>query len=202
MKKRPGCGCGCIALLAAVCLASAAAVFFHAWLFTGLGGYLVYNQAPARADAVVVLAGDDFGMRIVTAGKLVREGYAPYTLVDCVPNPIYDVPGSLIRYAGRRGYAASLFRPLSLQADSTRQETEVLAQTLKQRGVRKILLVTSNYHTRRARSLMRQAAPWLEVRTVAAPDKYFTTDGWWKTRGGQRTFFYEWAKTVSTWVGN
>jgi uncharacterized SAM-binding protein YcdF (DUF218 family) len=106
-----------------------------------------------------------------------------------------------IAYAASQGYPTSYFRPFKRDMNSTREETGYVAQWLRQRGVRSILLVTSNFHTRRADFLMRKAAPWLEIRTVAAPDKYFTADGWWKSRGGQRTFLYEWLKTFSAWIG-
>jgi hypothetical protein len=36
---------------------------------------------------------------------------------------------------------------------------------------------------------------------VAAPDLYFTPDGWWKNREGRKTFLLEWMKTVATWFG-
>jgi hypothetical protein len=41
----------------------------------------------------------------------------------------------------------------------------------------------------------------LEFHVVAAPDRYFSSDGWWKNREGRKTFLVEWEKTVATWFG-
>jgi hypothetical protein len=44
-------------------------------------------------------------------------------------------------------------------------------------------------------------APDLEVVMVAAPDANFKADGWWHSREGRKTAFYEWLKTVTSWFG-
>jgi uncharacterized SAM-binding protein YcdF (DUF218 family) len=64
-----------------------------------------------------------------------------------------------------------------------------------------VLLVTSNYHTRRAANLFRAAAPDLTFIPIAAPDQDFSPDSWWRSRQGQKTFLMEWEKTVAVWVG-
>jgi uncharacterized SAM-binding protein YcdF (DUF218 family) len=106
-----------------------------------------------------------------------------------------------IQYAEGKGYPASLFRPLPNDTHSTRSETVFIGKYLRACGIRKILLVTSNYHTHRAAYLMRSQNPGLQVAVVPAPDPYFKPDGWWKAREGQKTFLIEWLKTVATWMG-
>ena len=79
-------------------------------------------------------------------------------------------------------------------------EETILAPELQRRGIHRILLVTSNYHSRRATYLFHRIAPWLIVQTVDAPDPYFTPGTWWETRRGRKTFVLEWLKTVATWL--
>jgi uncharacterized SAM-binding protein YcdF (DUF218 family) len=201
MIRRRGCSCGCLAPLLLLLLALALGALFHVWILTALGSYLVKDQPPRKADAIVVLAGDRFGYRILTAGKLVREGWAPYAIIDGTPYFGTNETEVAIAYALNNGYPPSYFRKFERDMDSTREETTRLVRELKKAGVHSIILVTSNYHTRRASSLMKEAAPWLSIDTVAAPDRYFSPAGWWKSRGGQRTFLYEWMKTLSAWVG-
>lgn len=201
MMRLRGFACGCFAPLLILLSLLALGAIFHVWVLTALGGYLVKNEPPRKADAIVVLAGDQFGTRILTAGKLIRDGWAPYAIIDGTPFYGTNEADVAIAFAIANGYPPSYFRRFERDMDSTREETTRLARTLKQTGVRSIILVTSNYHTRRASSLMKKAAPWLEIDTVAAPDRYFSPSGWWKTRGGQRTFLYEWLKTFSAWVG-
>jgi uncharacterized SAM-binding protein YcdF (DUF218 family) len=84
---------------------------------------------------------------------------------------------------------------------STRDESYLFANELRRRGVKNYLLVTSNYHTRRAGRLFRAAAPDLPVAVVAAPDEDFNPDRWWHSREGRKTFVFEWLKTVAGWLG-
>jgi uncharacterized SAM-binding protein YcdF (DUF218 family) len=196
-----GRGCGCFTPLLAVFLIVFALVF-HTQILEALGSSLVKNDPPEKADAIVALAGDDDGYRILTAGQLVRDGWAPYALISGTPYLLSNHAEMAIEFAAAHGYPRAYFRPFERPMVATRDETKDIAQLLKQQSVHKILLVTSNYHTRRATFLMHRAAPSLQIRTVAAPDKYFTPDGWWKNRGGQRTLLLEWSKTLSAWVGN
>jgi len=106
-----------------------------------------------------------------------------------------------IEYARRQGYSPSLFRPLPSNSDSTRVETALIGKYLREHGAKRIILVTSNYHTRRAAKLMRKQNPDLEVTVVPAPDPFFTPGTWWKTRTGQKTFLLEWMKTMATALG-
>ncbi len=83
--SRRGCGSGCGCLLLLLLLAAIAFYVFHIPVLTALGTYLVVDQPPVKADAVVVLGGDEFGMRTVKAAQLVQAGYAPYVLLSGPP---------------------------------------------------------------------------------------------------------------------
>jgi uncharacterized SAM-binding protein YcdF (DUF218 family) len=194
-------GSGRFLAIGAVAVLLLVVLSYHFWL-SALGGFLVEAQPPAPADIVVVLAGDFFGNRILTAANLVREGIAPKALVDG-PSEIYGQHESdlAIPFAVRHGYPASYFVALPNDARSTASEAQVVVAELRRLHARRIDLVTSNYHTRRAGRIFRAAAPDLDFRVVSAPDLYFTPDGWWKNRDGRKTFAFEWMKTVSSWIG-
>lgn len=172
-------------------------------LLTALGSILVENQAPQKADAILVLGGDEGGFRILKGAQLAQAGYAPFVIIDGPRVLGGHESDATIRYAEENGYPASLFRPLPLPkgVSSTRAESQFVGLYLKQEKIHKILLVTSNYHTHRAANLMRKTNPWLDVIVVAAPDQFFSSDGWWKEREGQKTFLLEWLKTVAAWLG-
>lgn len=172
-------------------------------MLTALGSALVENDGPHKADAILVLGGDGAGFRILKGAQLAQAGYAPYVIVDG-PKFLGGYESDItIRYAGQNGYPDSLFHPLHLPpgVNSTRAESQYDGLYLKQQKIHLILLVTSNYHTRRAASLMRKSNPWLQVLVVPAPDPSFTANGWWKTRDGQKTFLLEWLKTLAAWLG-
>ena len=182
------------------------AFFLRNHILAGLGWALVENEPPRQADCILVLGGDQFGERILTAAQLAKSGYAPYILVDTMPDPLTDnqADNTTIRVAVRRGYPANLFRSVLLPdgVDSTYTEARYLgAKILKPAGIHRILLVTSNFHTRRAGRFMRRVNPWLGVTVVAAPDRFFTPGGWWMNRNGRKTFLLEWTKTITEMWG-
>jgi uncharacterized SAM-binding protein YcdF (DUF218 family) len=198
--SRRGCGSGCGCLLLLLFIAAIVFYAFRVPVLTALGGYLVLDEPPVKADAVVVLGGDEFGMRTVKGAELVHAGYAPYALLSGPRLLLTHESELMLEYALKQGYPASLFQQYQHDANSTREEETALASELQRRGIHRILLVTSNYHSRRATYLFHRIAPWLMIQTVDAPDVYFTPSTWWKTRRGRKTFVLEWMKTVATWL--
>ncbi len=192
---------------AKVALLSAAAlllllVLSHSLWMGWMGAYLVESEQPVRADVVVVLAGDPYGHRILKAAELVKQGYAPQVLVSGAPG-FYDMHESdlAIPFAVRHGYPREWFIAMPHQGHSTQEEARIIMDELHRRNAHRVILVTSDYHSRRAAHLFRSHAEGLDVRMVTAPDDYFSAHGWWHTREGRKTFFLEWTKTLTSMVG-
>ncbi len=95
--------------------------------------------------------------------------------------------------------------PFPNRSLSTKEEAVAVLEELRQRNVKSFILVTSDYHTARARRIFlaaeRAAGGGPEFRTVAAPDEFFQANSWWRTRQGQKVAFFEWSKTVATVFG-
>lgn len=169
------------------------------------GRALVENDGARKADCILVLGGDEYGSRILYAGELAKAGYAPYILVDGPLTLIGHESDSTIQYAVQQRLSPSLFRPVWLPkgVDSTSREVRYVAEkVLRPNNVKKVLLVTSNYHTRRAARFIRREVPWLSVSVMPAPDPYFSADGWWTNRNGKKIFLLEWMKTIAEWWGD
>ena len=173
----------------------------HLWL-AALGQYLVQAGPPAHAGMIVVLAGDFSGNRILAAGDLVRQGFAPQALISG-PSGAYGLHESdlAIQFAVQHGYPASYFIGLPNDSRSTKSEADDVLAALRKMGVNNVDIVTSNYHTRRAGNIYRAKARGIAIHMVAAPDRDFTPGGWWKNRDARKTFLLEWMKTVATWFG-
>ena len=167
-----------------------------------MGRFLIRAEPPAKADLIVVLAGDWRGRRILYASELVRQGYASRALVSG-PAHHYGINESelAIAFAVKHGYPASALIPYPLNSNSTQEEAEVIVPELRRRGVKRVLVVTSDYHTRRSGRIYRAVAPDLEVHVAAAPDAVFRAGNWWRYREGQKIVFYEWVKLVTSLVG-
>jgi uncharacterized SAM-binding protein YcdF (DUF218 family) len=189
-------------ILPFLCIAAAVGV----WLcLPKIGGLLIHNDGPAKSDVAVVLAGDQWGNRIVKAAELVRDGYVPAVLVSGPPFYAMHECDAAIDLAVRRGFPREWFIPVPSDALSTREEARVLLDVLRRRAVRSFLLVTSDYHTARSARIYHAEEQRLgggpEFRTVAAPDRYFRRDNWWTSREGLKIAFFEWSKTVATALG-
>jgi len=190
-----------VALLGAAALLLLLLLSHSLWM-GWMGAYLVESEQPVRADVVVVLAGDPYGHRILKAAELVKQGYAPLVLVSGAPG-FYDMHESdlAIPFAVRHGYPREWFIAMPHQAHSTEEEVRVIIDELRRRNAHRVILVTSDYHSRRAAHLFRSDSEGLDVRMVTAPDDYFSAHGWWHTREGRKTFLLEWTKTLTSMVG-
>ena len=192
-------------LLACLFLAAIAIVARSLWL-PCLGYALIHDDGPAKADIAVVLAGDSWGHRIEKAAELIRQGYVPAALISGPPGfyGLHECDFE-IAYAVRQGFPAQWFIPLPNSALSTREEAQVVLAELRRRNVRSFLLISSDFHTARARRIYlaaeRAMAGGPAVRAVAAPDEHFRPDSWWRSREGQKTAFFEWSKTFATALG-
>lgn len=180
--------------------AAALLLVFHSAVLTALGSYLVKSVPPQKADIIVVLAGDGYGWRILKAGELVKEGWAPKALISGPSGNYGNYECDLaIPFAVKAGYPESYFLHFEHNARSTEEEAALIVAKLRAMHVKRAIVVTSNFHTRRAGKIFRRDAPDLEIFMVAAKDEDFRPDTWWHSRNARKTFLYEWMKTVAEW---
>jgi hypothetical protein len=168
-----------ILLFLAVCVLAAFLIFS--------GRFLVVDD-PARADLIVVIAGET-EQRPQRGLELLNQGYAPLLILD-VPakQTIYawtqlDLAQKYVNELPQAGKIAIC----PIEGLSTKQETEDVDNCVRKYSVHKILLVTSDYHSRRALSTFQRELPGYEFSMAAAYDAREFGTSWWKHR--------EWAKT-------
>ena len=166
------------------------------WLIFSItsGGFLVVNNAQ-RADAIVVLAGETYH-RPVRGLELLSQNYASRMLLD-VPAPERIYGWNAVELAQRyvqqlpQGQSVTVCPVFGL---STKAEAQDVSRCLEQLGVRSILLVTSDYHTRRALSTFRHELPKYQIYVAAAPDPQQFGAAWWKRRQWAKMNFDEWLR--------
>jgi uncharacterized SAM-binding protein YcdF (DUF218 family) len=111
-------------------------------------------------------------------------------------------PDLAISCAVDLGLPRGIFLPVYTDALSTSDEAQKLREPLARMGVRKLVVVTSNYHTKRAgRTLRRILGPDIAIQVVGVPDRFWSPGAWWKDREGRKTEFFEFSKTVADWLG-
>lgn len=161
---------------------------------------LVITEDPVPSDLIVVLAGDWTGTRLRHAAQLVEKGFAAQILVSG-PKFAYERYESelAIAWATQQGFPEALFVAFPNHARSTQDEARQLIREIEARGARNVLLVTSDFHTRRTRRIYRRFAPGSSVRVIGVPHPRFPINGWWHTSYATKMLLIEWAKTVKSW---
>lgn len=164
--------------------------------------FLIEAEQPRRADCIFVLAGDNRGQRIMRAAELYKQGLAGKIFISG-PEGYYDASEDemAIAFARRRGMQDVPFVGWRNKGLSTEYEARFTYPKLKQEGCRSVMVVTSDFHTRRSGRLMRRHWPDLEVIMIAAPTVEFDARSWWTNRVYKKTLFLEWSKTFAEWFG-
>ena len=83
-----------------------------------------------------------------------------------------------------------------LPENSTYDEARYLDPCLAASGAKSVLVVTSEYHTRRAREILQARLPWYQFSFYAASDPYFFGQRWWEHREWAKTTLGEWQRYV------
>ena len=162
------------------------------------GEYLVVDQ-PAHVDVIVVLAGDRNDRRFSRGIELLHEGYAPRMLVDANSDMILFgrtpavLEDQLIRSLSLK---ADQVKVCPTQGDSTDEETRYVAQCLQTHQISTVLLVTSDFHTRRAISIFKRRLPKYHLSVAACQDDSVFKQNWWRRREWAKTAFMEWTKLI------
>jgi len=152
-----------------------------------------------RADAIVVLSDDNFyADRASRAAQLYREGKAPVVVASGRRlRPNAGVAELMEHDLFERGVPKEKILRFPHDADSTREEAELLAPFAKKQSWHSVIAVTSNYHTRRARYILRKVFPQdIQVKVAAARDGDFDPDDWWSKRKSIKELTREFAGMI------
>lgn len=158
------------------------------------GGFWVVEESLQASDVIVVLGNDDYdGDRAARAAELFKAGWAPHVIASGQSFRPYASAAELEQHdLLERGVPAAAITKLVHRARDTREEALEVSATLSSHGWKKVLIVTSNYHTRRARYIyQRTLPPGSQLRVIAAHDPEYDPDKWWWSRAGVKTFFRE-----------
>jgi len=174
----------------------------HETILMKLAQYLVYSEEPAKADVILVLGGDFQGQRVMKGCELAQQGFAPRVWVSG-PDGVYGLREAdlAINYAVQNGCPKELLQPFYSQANSTLDEAILFRDRSLAAKFNSYILVTSNFHTRRAAKIFRREIPGVPFKSVGVADKSFDPAAWWQSRASRKVFAMEWLKTVTEWVG-
>jgi uncharacterized SAM-binding protein YcdF (DUF218 family) len=168
-------------------------VFRHP-LMRFAGEMWVLNEPPASSDAILVLGDDNYtGDRAFRAADLYRQNLAPQVVASGrMLRPQSGMADLIAQDLERYGVPASSITKSPYETDSLRAQADALKALVASRGWKRLLIVTSNYDTRRARLVFQDELPAdIAIRLVAAPDRDFDPPRWWQSHTGQKIFLAE-----------
>ncbi len=180
-RKTLACACGCV---------------IAGWALAHAGDVLVIDD-PRVSDVIVVLAGET-DHRPSTAESLLQRGEARHVVLD-VPggSTIYNVPQLEIA----RKYVDTLpqgkdWSICSIQGLSTKDEARDARHCVSELApsVHSVLVVTSDFHTRRALSVMRHEFAGYDISVAAAYDSAQFGTRWWTHRQWAKVCVDEWLR--------
>jgi len=164
-----------------------------------LGSFLYAEDSLQRADAIYVLAGTRME-RPLEAAELYLAGYAPLILLS------EEMPDNGVLVLERRGIhlpttaeiardtlvrlgvPATAVEILAGHHDNTAHEANTLRRVAAERRWKRVIVVTSKFHTRRGGFAMRRELSGTGVQVVVRATRYDSSDPahWWQTRDGLR----------------
>ncbi len=156
-----------------------------------------------KADALIVLGDDNFYADRVTRGaQLFREGKAPVVVASGRRlRPSAGIAELMEHDLVERGVPRDKIVRFSHDGDSTLEEAQALVRIVKERKWHSVIVVTSNFHTRRARYIFLHVFPQtMEVRVASARDGDFDPEHWWEKRKSVKELTKEFAgMVVAVW---
>jgi uncharacterized SAM-binding protein YcdF (DUF218 family) len=166
------------------------------------GGFLKVEDKPEKADAILILRGEE-GTREIGAAQLFREGCAPKVLYCRARATALEKRGLLpdnntvtkdiLVSMGVPPEKIEMLQPVVL---STYDEALNLKQCLYNHPYKKIIIVTSSFHTRRARWIFDKVLEGSDVEIKMHPvDEFdYNESNWWRTESGLISCFNEYVK--------
>ena len=190
------------------------ALALGAYAFLNVGRFLTKGDAIHKADAIVVLAGTRLD-RPLEAVDLYQAGYASTIVLT------YEVPERALAVVSTRGVtlpvladeardamielgvpASAIIQPARIHRN-TAEEAQTLHLLAREHAWRRVIVVTSPYHLRRAGFAMRRElkGTGIEVEMHGTQYEPAKPDRWWTSREDMRWVLDEGAKLIAYELG-
>jgi uncharacterized SAM-binding protein YcdF (DUF218 family) len=192
-------------LVVLVCFVALCAVVYFARhpILRFLAEEWVVDEAAVKGDAIVVLGDDNYyADRATHAAKLYRLHVAAIVVASGRRlRPNATITEVMTHDLIERGVPKERIVGLAQDVDSTREEAEGIAKVAEDRGWKTLVVVTSNYHTRRVRYIYSKVLPaGIIARVSSAKDGEFDPERWWEKRISVKLFARELAgMAVAMW---
>jgi len=177
-------------------------------LLTAAGRWLDCGDRLQRVDYLLIMPGDQT-TRPFAAAALIRHGLAGAVLIprnvtspqveDGIAPPTHEI---IRRVLTLRGVAEQRIVVLDHRGtNSSWDDLQALADFLADHPGATAAVLTNDYHTRRARWIVRRVlGRSARVLVFGVPAEGFGPHDWWHYRGGVHLYVGEYAKLVVYWL--
>jgi uncharacterized SAM-binding protein YcdF (DUF218 family) len=178
-----------------------------------IGQWLIVDDPPQPARAIVVLGGH-LPFRAMEGAAAYREGLAKEVWLTQGRVDVEDVALERLKirqieeheYSQQvlqaQGVPAAAIQVLPERNLNTADEIRSVARHLTEAGGGRVIIVTSKYHTRRVKLLWRLLAEGQgEALVRFTPEDPFDPDGWWRTTGDAMAVAREYFGMLNAWAG-
>lgn len=159
----------------------------------------VVEDPLQQSDALLLLSDDNFfADRATRASELYRQKLAPVVVASGRRlRPSAGIAELMEHDLIERGVPKERIIRFPHDADNTREEAQALRALAVEKSWHSVIVVTSNYHTRRARYIFQRVFPAsVTVRVASARDGEFDPEHWWENRKSLKDFTREVAAMV------
>jgi uncharacterized SAM-binding protein YcdF (DUF218 family) len=159
----------------------------------------VVEDPLQQSDALLLLSDDNFfADRATRASELYRQKLAPVVVASGRRlRPSAGIAELMEHDLIERGVPKERIIRFPHDADNTREEAQALRALVVEKSWHSVIVVTSNYHTRRARYIFQRVFPEsVSVRVASARDGEFDPEHWWENRKSLKDFTREVAAMV------
>lgn len=170
-----------------------------------LGKFLVQSDKLEKADAIAVFSGDN-GPRTERAVELLKEGYADYLILS--GGKVYDdvtMAELMKNHAIKLGVDEDKIL-IDDKASTTNENAAFTAEIIEEHNFKSVIVVTSDYHTRRSKLAMEKAlentlidGEKVSVSVTPSKEEKFTTK-WWTSGNSVLMVISEYLKLAGYWV--
>jgi DUF218 domain len=160
-------------------------------------GKVLVVDAPEPSELIVVLAGET-DRRPTRALQLLEQGYGRKVILD-VPAHAKIYEFTQLQLAEKYVHDLPRVAAMSIcpiEGLSTRDESRDVQKCLAREEGKRILLVTSDFHTRRALSIFRHELRGRVFSVAAARDDSQFGTKWWTHRQWAKTCVDEWLRLL------
>lgn len=170
-----------------------------------LGKFLVQSDKLEKADVIAVFSGDN-GPRTERAVELLKEGYADYLILS--GGKVYDdvtMAELMKNHAIKLGVDEDKIL-IDDKASTTNENADFTAEIIEEHNFKSVIVVTSDYHTRRSKLAMEKAlentlidGEKVSVSVTPSKEEKFTTK-WWTSGNSVLMVISEYLKLAGYWV--